>query len=104
MDKIGVTSRHYRLERLLGQLGDANDESRPLKLGWQERVAMHYRIIPRNTETSICTVSECPFMEGAIYTGSPKAALDNMASTDYLCLEHAHTKFQVSLRTTIIYL
>lgn len=93
MEKLSITSRHYRIERLLGQLGDAKEEPAPPQIGWQERLTMHYRIIPRDISTNSCTVSECHFMEG----NSGQSSTPTMTSTDYLCLEHAHDDFQVSV-------
>jgi len=94
LDKLCILSRHYRMELLEGQLGAFQAEATPFRLGWQERVTLHYRVIPLDEASAACMLSECQFAEGQV------EVMESLAgpTTNYLCMEHAQHEFQVRLQ------
>lgn len=92
LDKLCILSRHYKMELLEGQLGVVKTEASPFRLGWQERVTLHYRVIPMEGPSSTCMLSECQFAEGGVEVTECLAG----PTTNYLCMEHAQQEFQVS--------
>jgi hypothetical protein len=65
-----------------------------LQIGWQERVTIHYKVVPLNDESKTCLLSECSFSEMA---QSSTADCVLSEATDYLCLERARDSFEVSI-------
>ena len=94
LDKLCILSRHYRMELLQGQLGDIKTEASPFRLGWQERVTLHYRVIPLDSPSAACMLSECQFAKGQVEVAECLAG----PTTNYLCMEHAQHEFQVRCR------
>jgi hypothetical protein len=92
LDKLSLASRHYRLEALQGQFCTAEQVVDVLQIGWQERMTVHYRVIPLDEESKTCLLSECSFSETAESSTKECVASD---STDYLCLERACETFEV---------
>ena len=96
LEKLSLSSRSYRMERLTGQF--AGNESSTglttLELDWQEQVTVHYRITPLDRQGSSCLLSDCPFAEEKSTSG--ECILSSEA--DYLCLEKASERFEVSWR------
>lgn len=96
LDKLCILSRHYRMELLEGQLGmTTNSDASPFRLGWQERVTLHYRVIPLDEAAAGCILSECHFAEGQVEMAEYLAG----PTTNYLCIEHAQHEFQDVLRS-----
>ena len=91
LDKLCILSRHYRMELLEGQLGQTQAPSTPFRLGWQERVTLHYRVIPLNEAAAACMLSECQFSEGQVEVMQCLTG----PTTNYLCMERAQQEFQV---------
>ena len=92
LDKLSLLSRRYRMERVEGQFDDSSQAV--LEVDWQERVTVHYRLVPIQQEGNVCLLSECPF------SSAPSSASAGALSVsgDYLCLEKANAKFQVRTR------
>ena len=78
------------MEKLNGQIDDSTQSG--VVVDWQERVTIHYRLVPVEKEGNICLLSDCPFSSDA---ASVKASALATTSGDYLCLEKANAKFQV---------
>jgi hypothetical protein len=94
LDKLSVASRHYKLESLPGQFITSEENGNVLQIGWQERVTIHYKVVPLNDESETCLLSECSFSEMA---QSSTADCVLSEATDYLCLERARDSFEVSI-------
>jgi hypothetical protein len=92
LDKLSLASRHYRLEALPGQFSTDEQVGNVLQIGWQERMTIHYRVIPLDEESKTCLLSECPFTEKAACETKECVASE---ATDYLCLERACETFEV---------
>lgn len=107
-----VASSSYRIQKLAGQLGESDPLSSEahqqelhggpvsaLEIGWQERVTMHYLIIPleNGTTGSDYTLSECQFMGDmkVLPNASSVDKSNGTCITDFVCLEHAHETFTV---------
>ena len=94
LDKLSLASRHYRLEALPGQFSSTEQLANVIQIGWQERMTVHYRVIPLEEESRTCLLSEVTFSEKAESNTKECVASD---STDFLCLERACETFEVSL-------
>jgi hypothetical protein len=96
LESLNLASRRYRMQRLPGQLGD-EPGSPSVQLGWQERVTVHYRIVPREQNSTTCCLSQCRFEELEETDGNFDS-LDcaGTRTTDFICLENAHDDFKVS--------
>jgi hypothetical protein len=93
LDQLSLVSRYYRLEALPGQFMTNESFGNVLQIGWQERITIHYRVLPLETESSCSLLTECPFSENGSST-TRECASSEIA--DYLCLEHAFESFEVS--------
>ena len=94
LDKLSLASRHYKLEALPGQFLTSEENGNVLQIGWQERVTIHYKVVPLDQESKICLLNECPFTENA--QCSIKECVRSEA-TDFLCLERARETFEVCI-------
>ena len=103
LNRICIASRHFEVKQLKGQIETCdlshvpgNIDSIPsLKIGWQERVSLHYLVVPievNNTSISFSTLS---------FSSGDKTVLQSQSNgaqvTDFMCLERAHEIFMVSL-------
>lgn len=93
LDKLSVASRHYKLEALPGQFVTSEENGNVLQIGWQERVTIHYKVIPLAEESKVCLLSECSFTEMAKST-TIEAVYSK--ATDFLCLENARDSFEAT--------
>jgi len=91
--KVMLASRAYKLEQLPGQVND-NDDGRPeVKLGWQERVTLHYRVVPLEEESSTCLLSQSNLTSSSSSKTSQTPAASSSV-LNFLCLERAHRHFE----------
>lgn len=113
LNKIFIASRHFKVRQLSGQV-DVNDEfesptpcidsdpaTHSLKIGWQERVTLHYLVIPlENLEKPTFTLSTLSFSTGnndhSISSGDVKHYNEGHI-TDFMCRERAFDAFSVSV-------
>ena len=106
LNKICIASRHFEIKQLLGQI-DSQDMSPPqtgnnevspsLKIGWQERVTLHYLVVPIETSSASVTFSTLSFaMDENVKPESPPQLSDGAHVTDFMCRERAHDVFSVS--------
>lgn len=93
LDSLSLVSRHYSLEPLPGQFSTSAELGNVLQIGWQERMTVHYRVVPHKEASKVCLLSECPFTEKS--QSISKKCVDSDA-TDYLRLERASESFEVS--------
>lgn len=92
LDKLSLASRQYRLEVLPGQLSTSDQIANVLQIGWQERLTVHFRVVPIEGVSSLCELSECPFLEDAVTTSQTCVKSGAM---DFVCLERAYETFEV---------
>ena len=111
LNKICIASRHFEIRELLGQV-DSQDLSQPLleiseasslKIGWQERVTLHYLVVPIETENTAVAFSTLSFSSGNNVVSSESATQTN-GVTDFMCRERAHEVFIVSLAILLSFL
>lgn len=107
LNKICIASRHFEIKQLLGQI-DSQDMSPPqtgnnevspsLKIGWQERVTLHYLVVPIETSSTSVTFSTLSFAmdNKKVKPESPPQLSDGAHVTDFMCRERAHDMFSVS--------
>lgn len=91
---LSFASRYFNILPIEGQIQD-NTEQDPmdLSLSRQERLTMHYRVIP--LEKSKFTLSECLFSE----ISPSSAPLFNYGEKlDFICIEQAYKQFLSKLR------
>lgn len=106
LNKICIASRHFEIKQLLGQIDSqdisqgkmGNNEVSPyLKIGWQERVTLHYLVVPIETSTSSVIFSTLSFAMDKNVEPESQPQLSNGAHvTDFMCRERAHDVFSVS--------
>ena len=105
LNKICVASRHFEIRQLLGQVDSDNllqsigssgsDLAESLKIGWQERVTLHYLVVPIEGADTNVTFSTLSFSKG----NEPltKSGCQHGAKVaDFMCRERAHDVFIVS--------
>lgn len=96
VESLNLVSREYRLENIAGQLEEAQGG---LVLDLQERVTVHYRLVPVQDDVAdrdvMCSVGDCSSSASCLI--EPASAKGEIV--DFLCLEGAHSKFQSALRT-----
>ena len=112
LNKISIASRHFVIKELLGQVdshdlspspiessyGSTGNQVSSLKIGWQERVTLHYLVVPIvETSSTAVTFSTLSFSSGN--KGISQSLLPQIGSaqvTDFMCRERAHDMFRVS--------
>jgi hypothetical protein len=102
-----VASRYYRAipleHQFLDMVGEnstasARCDSDGVKIGWQERLTLHYALEPvqgNGTSVAGCLLSEFVFQQGR-HNG--QSSLQQPDVIEFACLEHAHNQFKVSGR------
>jgi hypothetical protein len=111
LNNICIASRHFELRKVLGQV-DARDLSQhllasvgtsdsglSLKIGWQERVTLHYLVIPIEVNRTSVSFSTLSFSSGDEMALGSQLLIDHRYGaqvTDFICLERAHEVFTVS--------
>lgn len=99
LHNLCIASRYYRAIPIPGQIRDTVDlpilPSSAVQIGWQERITMHYRVIP--LDNAEYTSSNCPFEEEHNNNNN-----NNKMDMDFLCLENAHEKFKVCVFVAIM--
>jgi hypothetical protein len=87
-----MASRKYKLEIIPGQFSTSDQIANLLQIGWQERLTVHYRVLPLEAHDSFAQLSECPFNEDAD-ASRQKCATSN--ALNFMCLERACETFEV---------
>jgi hypothetical protein len=108
-DNICVISRHFEAKQLQGQLTsdgisnslipvDENPNSSQLKVGWQERITLHYLVTPVVKSDGSCNISMLPFSrDGAASYTDTSHGVGKL--TDFICRERAHDVFSSTLES-----
>lgn len=110
LNQICVASRHFEVRRLQGQVDTrdlslvpgSSDSVPSFKIGWQERVTLHYLVVPikvNNTSVSLSALSFASEDEMALQY---QHLIDHRCGaqvTDFMCLERAHEVFMSTLHS-----
>lgn len=111
LNKICIASRNFEIRQMLGQV-DSQDLSQSLiassgsaagsslKIGWQERITLHYLVVPIERANTSVTFSILSFPCGNknMSESLPETRRWYGAQvTDFMCRERAHDVFTVSL-------
>ena len=117
LNKICIASRHFEMRQLQGQVdsahlsqslismtdgknGRSNNSSNSLKIGWQERVTLHFLIIPiTRSNNTLITFSNLSFSSrDEIRLSQPQTNWQCGAQVvDIMCRERAHDVFTVRI-------
>ena len=103
LNEICIASRHFEIRQMQGQelTPSARSDSPSLKIGWQERVTLHYLVVPiERTSNALITFSTLSFSSGnKIISGSlPRTSHRSDGQVaDFMCRERAHEMFIVSI-------
>ena len=83
---FSIASRHFEVRQLEGQEYPGKNQN--LQIGWQERITLHYLVIP--TVTTACF--------SKLGQSSDNFAYEKTSThvTDFMCRERAHEVFTVS--------
>lgn len=107
LDKICIASRNFEVKQMQGQI-DSGDVTKALgadgpdlpslQIGWQERVTLHYLVVPISNPTSFSTLSTLSFSGVSAATQSLQQTSNRCGAkvTDFICRERAHEEFSVS--------
>ena len=111
LKNICIASRHFEIRKLPGQVDardlsqylldgvGSNDSSLSLKIGWQERLTLHYRVVPIEVDSSPVSFSTFSFSRDVEMALESQPLIDyryGAQVTDFMCLERAHEIFTVS--------
>mmetsp|Transcript_1241 Transcript_1241/g.2203 ORF Transcript_1241/g.2203 Transcript_1241/m.2203 type:complete len:647 (+) Transcript_1241:74-2014(+) len=106
LNKICVASRHFEIRQLPGQVEPVdfdNPSSTSLKIGWQERVTLHYLVVPtENVNSAFVAISTLLFSSGNKMLLSNRRTEMNQNGaqlTDFMCRERAHELFTSTLHS-----
>jgi hypothetical protein len=111
LNKICIASRHFEIRQMKGQV-DSNDLSKSLsefhpdcdpvsslQIGWQERITVHYLVVPKDFASMPVLFSTISFSsENEMVPNSLPHLLDRQTGdkvTDFMCRERAHEVFMV---------
>ncbi len=88
LKEVVMCSRFYSAYKIEDNL---EQRASSLSIGWQERIVLHYRLVPSVPDDGSCIISEC----------EKTTNLDVLEKKDssmhfFACLEHAHGTFMVS--------
>ena len=87
---VRIASRNFEVRQLDGQVYHGqNQNPTTLQIGWQERITLHYLVIP--------TVTNACFSKVVQSNDNFACAHTNTHVTDFMCRERAHKIFTVSL-------
>ncbi len=80
--------------------GQVQPESRSklpsLQIGWQERMTLHYLVVPTQTSNTFSTLSTLSSSRNdSIDRENPLKSNDGTNVTDFMCRERAHEVFTV---------
>jgi hypothetical protein len=111
LNKVCIASRHFEIRKVPGQVDahdlaqyflasvGSSDSSLSLKIGWQERVTLHYRVVPIEADCSSVSFSTFSFSRDVEMALESQPLTDHRYGaqvTDFMCLERAHEVFTVS--------
>jgi len=102
---ICIASRNFKVEQLEGQVYPEQNSSMPsLRIGWQERVTLHYRVVPTHTATCFSALSALSSISNDTNVCNNKSltSSDGTHTTDFMCRERAHEVFMVSCLNYIL--
>lgn len=102
LNKICIASRHFKVTKLAGQVDSAGQ--RPLsasiegqssfKIGWQERVTLHYLVVPIQSNTDQVSFSNLTFLS-EMSVPEMHASNGDKKVVEFMCREKAHESFIV---------
>jgi len=113
LNKICIASRNFEIRQLLGQVdsqdlsqsliaSSGSDAGSSLKIGWQERVTLHYLVVPIERANASVTFSILSFPCGNKSRSEflPETRRWHGAQvTDFMCRERAHDVFTSTLHS-----
>lgn len=118
LDKICIASRHFEIRQLKGQV-DSNDFSKSLyelsdcdpvsslQIGWQERITVHYLVVPIDVANTPVSISAISFsIDNQTISTSVPQLLDHRTGgklADFMCRERAHELFLVSQSLPLLF-
>jgi hypothetical protein len=94
LGNIFVASKNFQVRQLEGQVYPEQDPKLPaLQIGWQERITLHYLVVPTESNACFSALS-------VLSSGHDNIIFDKSKSgshvTDFMCRERAHEVFTVS--------
>jgi hypothetical protein len=84
---VSICSRYYRAYKLEESVHKYPPTT---TIGWQERIVLHYRLVPWSSDNESCIISEFIESEDVDVHEDKDGLLHSFA-----CLEYAHEKFRV---------
>ncbi len=87
LKEVFMCSRFYRAYKIEDNLAQ---RALSLSIGWQERIVLHYRLVPSVPDDGSCIISECEKTTNLDVLENKDASMHFCA-----CLEHAPGTFMV---------
>lgn len=85
LDQVFIFSKSYRARKMEENLQEDPSLS---QLGWQERIVLHYRLLPSPQDDRGCNMS-------MFETNSLQTRENHEGMHAFACMEHAHERFNV---------
>jgi hypothetical protein len=104
LSNVCIASRNFQVKQLEGQVyPDHTSNASTLQIGWQERLTLHYLVVPieMNADSSIRNLP-CSSDNG-IACENILLSKNRTHVVDFMCRERAHEVFTVSCHFTKIY-
>ena len=94
---VCIASRNFRVQQMEGQVQPESRSKLPsLQIGWQERMTLHYLVVPTQTSNTFSTLSTLSSSKNdLIDRENPLKSNDSTHVTDFMCRERAHEVFTV---------
>lgn len=99
LQNVCIASRNFQVQQLEGQVhAERNLEQSSFRIGWQERITLHYLVVPVTTTANCFSTSSPLLSSGNDNTAFDKSLLSSNSKhiTDFVCRERAHEIFSVS--------
>jgi len=103
LNKICIASRHFKVKQLAGQVDSAGwrplnadiEGQSSLQIGWQERVTLHYLVVPIQSNVDEVSFSNISFLADEESVPEMHASNDDKKDAEFMCREKAHESFIV---------
>eukprot|EP00804_Cyclotella_cryptica_P024493 CCRYP_017559-RA/>CCRYP_017559-RA protein AED:0.26 eAED:0.26 QI:1717/1/1/1/1/1/5/475/1401 len=99
LGNVCIASRNFKVQQMEGQVHpESRSKSPSLQIGWQERMTLHYLVVPIQTNNTFSTLSTISSIKNdSIDRENPLKSNDSTHITDFMCRERAHEVFTEKL-------
>ena len=105
LQNVCIASRNFQVKQLEGQVyAERNPQQSSVRIGWQERITLHYLVVPVATIATCFSTIKSLSSSGNDNTAFDKSLLSSNCKhiTDFVCRERAHEIFSVSTLVILV--